>query len=64
MRTTDLKEIIDTLEQIRGKVHPDLDRVFLEAVVRAEEENPEDDTEAVNAIETALKAVLASRGMS
>ena len=62
MRTTDLKELIDTVEALRGELHPDVDAQFLEAVVRAEEENAEDDSGAVRAIQAALTSVLAKQG--
>lgn len=62
MRTTDLEELTKTVERIRQERHPDLDAGFLEAVVRAEEENPEDDNAALRAIQAALKAVLVAKG--
>jgi hypothetical protein len=62
MRTTDLKDLMKTVELLRTELHPDLDAAFLEAVVRAEEENPEDDAEAVRAIQVALKTVLTAKG--
>ena len=62
MRTTDLKDLTQTVELLRKELHPDLDPVFLEAVVRAEEENSEDDTEALRAIQAALQAVLVAKG--
>jgi len=60
MRTTDLQDLLETVERIRGDIHPDLDARFLAAVIRAEEENPEDDAEAVRVIELALRAVLSA----
>lgn len=62
MQTTDLKDLIETVELLRKQLHPDLDAGFLRAVVRAEEENPEDDAEAVRSIQLALKEVLAAEG--
>jgi hypothetical protein len=59
MATTDLTDLMKTVALLRAELHPDLDATFLEAVVRAEEANPEDDAEAVRAIEMALNAVLA-----
>lgn len=64
MRTTDLKDLLKTVEQLRAELHPDLDATFLEAVVRAEEENPEDDAEAVRVIQAALKAALTAKGVA
>ena len=63
MRTTDLKDLIKTVDLLRSEIHPDLDARFLDAVVRAEEENPEDDAEAVRAIQAALRTVLATKGV-
>ncbi len=62
MRTTDLKDLLATVEKLRADLYPDVAARFLEAVVRAEEENPEDDAEAVRAIQAAVKAVLAAKG--
>ena len=63
MRTTDLKDLLSTVDSLRNELHPDLDGSFVEAVVRAEEQNPEDDTEALKAVQAALKAALASKGV-
>jgi stage V sporulation protein SpoVS len=63
MRTTDLKDLTNTVELLRKKLHPDLDAGFLAAVVRAEEENHEDDAEALRAIQAALRAVLVAKGI-
>lgn len=62
MRANDLKDLMKTVQLLRKDLHPDLDGDFLEAVVRAEEGNPEDDVEAVRAIQIALKTVLATKG--
>ena len=62
MQTTDLRELLDTVEAIRAEKHADLDAGFLGAVVRAEEENPDDDAEAIRAIEAALKTLLGTTG--
>jgi hypothetical protein len=61
MLTIDLKDLLETVELIRKDLHPDLDPAFLTAVVRAEEENPDDDSEAIHGIESALRAVLAKK---
>ena len=63
MRTTDLKELAEAVERIRQKQHPDLDAAFLNAVIRAEDENPEDDAAALRAIQAALKTLLTSAGV-
>lgn len=62
MQTTDLKGLLETVEVLRQQIHPELDPGFVVAVVRAEEQNPEDDAEALKAIERALRDVLAKEG--
>lgn len=62
MKTTDLKDLLKTVEFLRKELHPELDAGFLKAVVRAEEQNPEDDAEALREIEAALRSVLAAQG--
>ena len=62
MRKTDLQDLLKTVETIRQELHPDLDAGFLDAVVRAEEQCPEDEEGAVRAIETALKVLLEGQG--
>lgn len=60
MRTTDLHDLLATVERVRADRHPELDAGFLEAVVQAEQAFPEDDSSAVQAIEEALNHYLAS----
>lgn len=55
MKKTDLDDLLNTVEAIRREMHPDLDAHFIKNVVAAEEQNPEDDAEALRAIEIALK---------
>ncbi len=62
MQTNDLRDLLEAVEAIRKEIHADLDGGFLAAVVQAEEQNPEDDAEAIRAIQEALKAALAVRG--
>jgi hypothetical protein len=62
MRTTDLQELMNAVELKRAELHPELDAGFLESVVRAEEENPEDDDEAMRLIQIALSTVTAKMG--
>jgi hypothetical protein len=62
MRTTELKALLEVVEALREDLHPDLDKAFLQAVVRAEQENPDDEEEALRAITAALKPLLAKRG--
>jgi hypothetical protein len=64
MKTKDLKSLLETVEGLRGKMYPELEKTFLEAVVQAEEANPEDDAEAVTAIEKALAALLKAKGVT
>ena len=64
MRTTDLKDLLTTVEALREELHPDLDTSFIEAVVRAEEQNPEDDDEALRAVRAALAVALAAKGVA
>lgn len=58
MRTIDLTDLKDTVERVRLSIHPELDASFLQAVIRAEEENIEDEDAAIEAIQRALKASL------
>lgn len=62
MQTTDLKELMETVEMLRQEIHPDLDPRFLRAVILAEESNPEDDFEAVRSIQLALTELLDAGG--
>ncbi|WP_436528649.1 hypothetical protein [Actinoplanes sp. HUAS TT8] len=62
MQTTDLKDLREAVERVRNEQHPHLDLEFLHAVIRAEDENPEDDTAALREIQTALKTALSSAG--
>jgi hypothetical protein len=64
MRTNDLKDLLTTVEALREELHPDLDASFVEAVVRAEEQNPEDDDEALRAVRAALTVALAAKGVA
>lgn len=58
MQTTDLKDLMETVEMLRQELHPNLDARFLRAVILAEESNPEDDVEAVRSIHLALTELL------
>jgi hypothetical protein len=59
MRTTDLLDLLETVERIRDQLHPGLSTRFLKAVVEAEDRFPEDDASALNLIESALDEYLA-----
>ncbi len=58
MGTSEFADLIRTVEQIRVKLHPELDGAFLKAVIHAEERNPEDHQKALQAVEAALLLVL------
>ncbi len=60
----ELKDILETVEQVRATQCPELDAEFVAAVVRAEEENPEDDGGALRSIESALRIILEREGLS
>lgn len=62
MRTSDLKGLLDTVEEVRRDLYPDLDSDLLRAVILAEEQNPEDEGEALRAIQAAVDAALAKEG--
>ena len=62
MRTSDLDELRDVVEKVRAEEFPDLDATFLNAVIDAEEGSPEEDEEALRAINAALDAALAREG--
>jgi hypothetical protein len=58
MKTSDLAELIGVVQAIRVQRSPHLSAEFLQAVIDAEERNPEDDDEALRAIGRALEAAL------
>lgn len=62
MRTTDIDDLIKTVESIRKQVHADLDARFVKAIIYAEKNNPEDDAAALREIEHALNLALGSKG--
>jgi hypothetical protein len=62
MKTTDLQDLLKAVESIRKEMHPGVDQRFLEAVVAAEELNPEDDEGAIRAIQLALNVSLVTKG--
>ena len=62
MKTTNLNDLIEVVRRIRDEKYPQLDMQFLEAVVRAEEDNPEDDEEGLRSIRQALTRALSSKG--
>ena len=59
MRKTELDDLMTTVERIRKDTFPDLDSNFLQAVVKAEEEYPEDKDGALREIKKALTSYLA-----
>jgi hypothetical protein len=62
MRTSEIKALLKTVKSIGGERYPDLDPAFLEAVVTAEHENPDDKTAALRDIEVALQKLLSRKG--
>jgi hypothetical protein len=58
MRTIDSSELMSAVETARLELHSELDPDFLRAVVKAEEENPEDDSAAMRAIHHALAVAI------
>ena len=62
MKTTDLRDLLKTVEAMRVELHPDLDATFVSAVVAAEEANIDDDDAAIRAIEKALQELLVREG--
>lgn len=58
MTMTDLQDLLDTVEQMRQRMHPELDSGFLEAVVQAEHDFPDDNESALNVIEAAMRQAL------
>lgn len=61
MKTSELKALLKTVRTIAAEKHPDLDADFLEAVVAAEQENPDDQPAAQREIELALEKTLSRR---
>jgi hypothetical protein len=62
MRTSEIKALLKAVKTIGTERYPDLDQGFLEAVVTAEHENPDDKTAAIREIEKALQALLSNKG--
>jgi hypothetical protein len=58
MRTTDLTELLSTVEQIRSTAHPELGATFVRAVVEAEASHAEDESGALDAIRAAINEEL------
>lgn len=58
MSTTELQSLLSTVETIRQTLAPTLSAELLQAIVEAEEGNPEDDVAAMRAIDRAVKTYL------
>lgn len=58
MRATDLEEILSTVRAARDEQGVDVHDTFLEAIVRAEADNLEDELAARAQIERAVNAAL------
>ncbi|MFB4203654.1 hypothetical protein KBTX_02664 [wastewater metagenome] len=63
MKKSELEDLITTVETLRKQKFQNMDRKFIEEVIRAEEENPEDDGEAFRRIKDALEGCLADKGV-
>jgi hypothetical protein len=59
MKTTDLNDLLATIEAVRRDKHPSLRPEFLVSVVEAVQAHLDDEAEAVRKIERALNALLA-----
>ncbi len=58
MTTTNLKDIVSAVEQVRRETHPDLNAALLETIIAIEEANSEDDDSAQREIERAVTDLL------
>ena len=58
MRTTDLAEILNTVKAVRDEQGVDVHDTLLEAIVRAEADNLDDELAARAQIERAVNAVI------
>lgn len=54
MTTYDLQHLLATVEAVREELHPEVPAALLEAVVEAEDANPDADDAALRAIEAAV----------
>jgi len=58
MATTNLRDIVSVVEQVRRDNYPDLSAALLETIIGIEEANSEDDDGAQRAIEDAVNELL------
>lgn len=58
MKTTDLSDLLATIEAVRSEMHPALSPEFLVRVVEAEQAHLDNEPEAVKKIERALYVLL------
>lgn len=62
MSTTELENLLATVEALRQSLHPTLDPALLRAVVEVEEANPEDNDAAMKEINRVLRGFLPGEG--
>lgn len=62
MATYDLRHLLDTVEQVRAEIHPEVSAALLEAVIRAEDEHSDDPEAALKAAEAAIERFLVVGG--
>lgn len=62
MAKNELKELQEVVEQLRSSRFPQVDPAFVRDVLKAEQENPNDEVQALQGIEEALKKMLARKG--
>lgn len=58
MKTTDLSDLLATIEAVRSEMHPELSPEFLISVVEAEQAHLDDEPQALKEIRSALDALL------
>jgi hypothetical protein len=62
MAKNELKELQDVVEKLRASRFAQIDPVFVKDVLKAEQENPDDEAQALQGIENALKKMLSRKG--
>lgn len=62
MAKNELKELQEVVEHLRASRFPQVDPTFVKAVLKAEQENADDEGQALQGIEDALKKLLARKG--
>lgn len=62
MAKNEFKELQDVVEKLRASRFSQIDPAFVRDVLEAEQENPDDEGQAIQGIEGALKKTLARKG--